>query len=88
MIGGKNVKKKYIEPEFEILEALLTEDVLYASTGEDGVEDLGGNGSWGGDNDFVFGEDDNDNDISAEGSNNQVGGSGSDGNDDDWYFGW
>ena len=41
-MGGKNVRKKYISPELEILETLLTTDVLYASTGEDNVDDIGG----------------------------------------------
>ena len=52
MIGGKKVKKKYSEPEFELLKVLLSADVLSVSTGEDNVDDVGGTLPDGGDDWF------------------------------------
>lgn len=77
MIGGKKVKKKYISPELEILEALLTTDVLYASTGEDNVDDVGGQLPDGPAGEF---DDFEENDQSAETPDKELG--------DDWDIWW
>lgn len=77
MIGGKKVKKKYISPELEILKALLTTDVLYASTGEDNVDDVGGQLPDEPSGEFGEFEDD---DQSAETPDKELG--------DDWGIWW